>query len=93
MSELDWPDEVLRTSKIDGVFLTNDFDDPLDGFDTTKYIPCLRTDDLVFQAPNLSLPEGLHRGRLTDRTQLLAHLDRAWWRVHSGRLDSSRVPS
>ena len=29
-------------------FLTNDFDDPLSGFDTGTYIPCLRTDDLVF---------------------------------------------
>jgi glucuronate isomerase len=28
--------------------LTNDFDDPLEGFDTNVYIPCLRTDDLVF---------------------------------------------
>ena len=28
--------------------MTNDFDDPLEGFDTKRYIPCLRTDDLVF---------------------------------------------
>jgi hypothetical protein len=35
----------------------------------------VKTDDVVFQAPNLSLPEGLHRGRLSDRTRLLAHLD------------------
>src|SRR5207245_6307002 len=33
---------------IEKVFLTNDFDDPLKGFDTTRYVPCLRTDDLVF---------------------------------------------
>ena len=36
------------------VFLTNDFDDPLTGFDTSRYIPCLRTDDLVF---HLTKPE------------------------------------
>jgi glucuronate isomerase len=30
------------------VFLTNDFDDPLTEFDTRVYVPCLRTDDLVF---------------------------------------------
>ena len=30
------------------MFLTNDFDDPLAGFDTSVYVPCLRTDDLVF---------------------------------------------
>ena len=48
MSNATWADEVLRKSRLSGVFLTNDFDDPLDGFDTNVYIPCLRTDDLVF---------------------------------------------
>src|SRR5262249_47952492 len=31
------------------IFLTNDFDDPLEGFDTNRYVPCLRVDDLVFK--------------------------------------------
>jgi glucuronate isomerase len=44
----DWPDQVLKQSKLEAVFLTNDFDDPLVGFDTKVYVPCLRTDDLVF---------------------------------------------
>jgi len=48
MAQPDWEDQVLRHSKIEQVFLTNDFDDPLEGFDTNRYIPCLRTDDLVF---------------------------------------------
>jgi glucuronate isomerase len=48
MAEPDWEDQVLKTSKLDQIFLTNDFDDPLEGFDTVRYIPCLRTDDLVF---------------------------------------------
>ncbi|MCR9198080.1 MAG: glucuronate isomerase [Planctomycetaceae bacterium] len=48
MSAPDWEQSVLDTSGLDGVFLTNDFDDPLTGFDTKFYIPCLRTDDLVF---------------------------------------------
>jgi glucuronate isomerase len=43
-----WKEEVLRLSKVEKVFLTNDFDDPLEGFDTNRYVPCLRTDDLVF---------------------------------------------
>lgn len=30
----DWEDRVLELSKLEAVFLTNDFDDPLDGFDT-----------------------------------------------------------
>jgi glucuronate isomerase len=49
MTEVDWPQQVLRRSKLEAVFLTNDFDDPLEGWDTRIYIPCLRTDDLVFR--------------------------------------------
>ena len=52
MSKSDWPEQVLKKSRLKGVFLTNDFDDPLDGFDTNTYIPCLRTDDLVFHLGN-----------------------------------------
>ncbi len=39
---------VLDQSNVEAVFLTNDFDDELSGFDSDTYIPCLRTDDLVF---------------------------------------------
>lgn len=49
LSQPDWEQQVLHRSGLDAVFLTNDFDDPLTGFDTDRYIPCLRTDDLVFQ--------------------------------------------
>jgi len=48
MSADDWEESVLRASGLEQVFLTNDFDDPLEGFDTSRYVPCLRTDDLVF---------------------------------------------
>lgn len=48
MSEPDWETQVLAKSRLEKVFLTNDFDDPLQGFDRERYIPCLRTDDLVF---------------------------------------------
>src|SRR5712691_168273 len=48
MSQPDWEEQVLRRTNVEKVFLTNDFDDPLDGFDTSRYVPCLRTDDLVF---------------------------------------------
>jgi glucuronate isomerase len=48
MREPDWAQQVLQASRIEAVFLTNEFDDPLEGFDTSVYIPCLRTDDLVF---------------------------------------------
>jgi glucuronate isomerase len=48
MAAPDWTAQVLKQSKLEALFLTNDFDDPLEGFDTNVYIPCLRTDDLVF---------------------------------------------
>lgn len=48
MASAEWPQMVLDQSNVEAVFLTNDFDDDLDGFDTDTYIPCLRTDDLVF---------------------------------------------
>jgi glucuronate isomerase len=53
-----WSEEVLRASNLEAVFLTNEFDDPLTGWDTRVYIPCLRTDDLVFK---------LHEARIRDR--------------------------
>ncbi len=48
LTQPDWEQQVLRRSLLEKVFLTNDFDDPLTGFDTNRYVPCLRTDDLVF---------------------------------------------
>jgi glucuronate isomerase len=48
MNQPDWEEQVLRRSQVEKIFLTNDFDDPLEGFDTGRYVPCLRTDDLVF---------------------------------------------
>ncbi len=48
MNQPDWEQQVLTASKLEAVFLTNDFDDDLAGFDTQRYVPCLRTDELVF---------------------------------------------
>jgi glucuronate isomerase len=58
LSQPDWEEQVLERSGIEAVFLTNDFDDSLTGFDTERYVPCLRTDDLVFQ---LAKPETRRR--------------------------------
>jgi glucuronate isomerase len=63
MAQPDWEKQVLERSRLETVFLTNDFDDPLEGFDTTRYVPCLRTDDLVF---HLDKPEV--RQRLAQAT-------------------------
>ena len=54
MKLAEWPQMVLDQSNVEAVFLTNDFDDELEGFDSDTYIPCLRTDDLVF---HLSKPQ------------------------------------
>jgi len=67
MASPDWPNQVLEQSKLEAVFLTNDFDDPLAGFDTSVYVPCLRTDDLVF---HLAKPEV--QKRLASFTRLEA---------------------
>src|SRR5271165_5017745 len=45
----DWDRQVWRTTRLEAVLLTNEFDDPLEGWDTGTYIPCLRTDDLVLR--------------------------------------------
>ena len=49
LSQSNWTDQVFEKTNLEAIFLTNDFDDPLEGFDTKRYIPCLRTDDLVFK--------------------------------------------
>ncbi len=61
MQQPDWAKQVLATSKLEAVFLTNDFDDPLAGFDTSVYIPCLRTDDLVFHLARPAVRKRLER--------------------------------
>ena len=48
MATPNWEQHVLTRSGLEQVYLTNDFDDSLEGFDTGRYVPCLRTDDLVF---------------------------------------------
>lgn len=68
MARPDWEQQVLTHSKLEKVFLTNDFDDPLTGFDTTVYIPCLRTDDLVFHFAKKEVRERLARATGIDAT-------------------------
>jgi glucuronate isomerase len=61
MQSPDWEKTVLDKSGLDQVYLTNDFDDPLQGFDTNLYVPCLRTDDLVFHLWNPTVRERLQK--------------------------------
>ncbi|WP_020475539.1 glucuronate isomerase [Zavarzinella formosa] len=55
----DWEKQVFAKTKLEAIFLTNEFDDPLEGFDTTKYVPCLRTDTLVFKLHESATKERL----------------------------------
>ena len=66
MAQPDWTAQVLEQSKLEAVFLTNDFDDPLAGFDTRVYVPCLRTDDLVFHLARESVRERLEKATGTS---------------------------
>jgi glucuronate isomerase len=73
MAEPDWEQQVLKQSKLEQVYLTNDFDDSLQGFDTSLYVPCLRTDDLVFHLPKQETRERLGKAtgvEATDATSL-----------------------
>src|SRR4029079_13662410 len=59
----DWEQQVFAKTNLAKVFLTSEFDDPLDGFDTSKYVPCLRTDALVFHLAKPDTRQRLARAR------------------------------
>ncbi len=61
-----WDESVWKTTNLEAVFLTNDFDDPLQGWDREKYVPCLRTDDLVLK---------LHEPRTIERLKRATGVD------------------
>lgn len=61
-----WDGEVWKKSQLEAVFLTNEFDDPLEGWDTSQYVPCLRTDDLVLR---------LHEARTLERLKRATNVD------------------
>jgi glucuronate isomerase len=61
-----WDDRVWALTKLEAVFLTNEFDDPLEGWDTRRYVPCLRTDDLVLK---------LHEPATVDRLRRATGID------------------
>ena len=72
MDAADWSQTVLQQSNVQAVFLTNDFDEHLEGFDTRTYIPCLRTDDLVF---HFARPEIRKRLEVSTGVSLDASLE------------------
>lgn len=80
MASPNWESEVLKTSKFEKIFLTNDFDDPLEGFDTNFYVPCLRTDELVFHfgrnnvQTRLEKISGINPGNVKELNQAINNL-------------------
>jgi glucuronate isomerase len=60
-AQQDWEEQVFRKSNLEAIFLTNEFDDPLEGFDTRRYVPCLRTDTLVFRIQEPEVKQRLAR--------------------------------
>jgi glucuronate isomerase len=61
-----WAEDLRGRSRLEKVFLTNTFDDPLEGFDTEVYVPCLRLDDLVFQLGDSNVVERLRQASQAD---------------------------
>jgi glucuronate isomerase len=61
-----WDEKVWKTTNLEAVFLTNEFDDPLEGWDADRYVPCLRTDDLVLK---------LHQPRTIERLKAATGVD------------------
>src|SRR3954449_2707820 len=66
MQQPNWEQQVLDRTKSDAIFLTNNFDDSLEGFDTKRYVPCLRTDDLVFHLAKPEVRQRLEKATNTD---------------------------
>lgn len=62
----DWERQVIAKTNLERVFLTNSFDDPLDGFDRKFYVPCLRTDELVFQLHTVATLECIKKSTGID---------------------------
>ena len=67
MTESGREEQILQKANLEKVFLTSDFDDPLTGFDTKRYVPCLRTDDLVFHLDKAEVQERLQKVSLAAR--------------------------
>jgi glucuronate isomerase len=59
---------VLARAHLEKVFLTNRFDEDLSGIDRSIFVPCLRTDDLVFQLADAEV-----RRRLAVKTGIEVH--------------------
>lgn len=69
-AQKNWEEQVFKKSNLEAIFLTNEFDDPLEGFDTKRYVPCLRTDALVFRFKEAEIKERLAKATGVDAGDL-----------------------
>lgn len=53
--------EIMELSRIEKVFLTNNFDEALDAIDADLFVPTLRADALVFRLADAHVREALER--------------------------------
>jgi glucuronate isomerase len=61
MDRPEWREELLAQASIERVFLTNQYDDDLEGLDTTLYSPCLRTEPFFQSLERVAERNGLGR--------------------------------
>jgi len=59
MGRPEWRDEMVAKSNIVKVFLTNQYNDDLEGLDTAFYAPCLRCEPFILWMDRTSEREGL----------------------------------
>ena len=93
-----WTANVLKRSGLEAVFLTNDFDDPLEGFDTRTFVPCLRTDELVFKLARPAVRERLERASgtaVSSADSLASALGKLFehFKAHGARACAISLPS
>lgn len=59
MGRAEWREELIAQSNIVRVFLTNQYNDDLEGLDTSFYAPCLRTETFILWMDRPAEREGL----------------------------------
>ncbi len=83
MGRPEWRQELIAQANIRRVFLTNQYDDDLDGLDTSFYTPCLRCEPFVTGLHHAQEREGLAAflGRpLRAPEDVVAAIDRTFQR-------------
>ena len=84
MARPDWPGEVIARSNIRRVFLTNRYDDDLEGLDAAFYSPCLRAEPFILAMEHTDERDrlGAFLGRpLRTTSDFVAAIDRAFGKL------------